>query len=205
MKRSTLILILLALGLGGFVYFLEIKNATQQEETKEQKQQIFSFAADDIQSLTVTTKDINLNLERSNKPEEPKWLIKSPISEPANDAIVSYLLDLLVKGKSDKNLSTQVSQLQEFGLDKPQATIDIKLKNQQTHQLILGNTNFNKSFLYAQIDPNTQQNGKINLLLVSPDFSNAVNRQLSEWKQIENKSESQPLPSLTLPTPTNSK
>jgi Domain of unknown function (DUF4340) len=205
MKRTTLILILLALGLGGFVYFLEIKNATQQEETKEQKQQIFSFKADDIQSLTVKTKDVTLNLERSNNSEPPKWLIKSPISEPANDAIVSYLLDLLVKGKSEKTLSTPLSQLPEFGLDKPQATIDIQLKNQQTHQLILGKPNFNKSFLYAQIDPNTQQNGNINLLLVSPDFSNAVNRQLSEWKQTENKSESQPLPSLNLPSPTNSK
>jgi Domain of unknown function (DUF4340) len=205
MKRTTLILILLALGLGGFVYFLETKNSTQQEETKEQKQQLFSFAADDIQSLTVKTKDFTLNLERSNQLEPPKWLIKSPISEPANDAIVSYLLDLLVKGKSEKTLSTPLSQLQEFGLDKPQSTIDIKLKNQQTHQLILGKTNFNKTFLYAQTDPNIQQNGNMNLLLVSPDFSNAVNRQLSEWKQNGNNLESQPLPLLPLPTPTNSK
>ncbi|MBD2626086.1 DUF4340 domain-containing protein [Trichormus variabilis] len=205
MKRSTLILILLALGLGGFVYFFETKNSTQQEETKEQKQQLFSFAADDIQSLTVKTKDYTLNLERSNKLEAPKWLIKSPISEPANDAIVSYLLDLLVKGKSEKTLSTPLSQLPEFGLDKPQSTIDIKLKNQQTHQLSLGKSNFNKSFLYAQTDPNIQENGKMNLLLVSPDFSNAVNRELSEWKQNANNLESQPLPLLPLPTPTNSK
>lgn len=205
MKRSTLILILLALGLGGFVYFFETKNSTQQEETKEQKQQLFSFAADDIQSLTVKTKDFTLNLERSNKLEPPKWLIKSPISEPANDAIVSYLLDLLVKGKSEKTLSTPLSQLPEYGLDKPQSTIDIKLKNQQTHQLNLGKTNFNKSFLYAQTDPNIQENGKMNLLLVSPDFSNAVNRELSEWKQNANNLESQPLPLLPLPTPTNSK
>ncbi|MBD2569587.1 DUF4340 domain-containing protein [Anabaena lutea] len=205
MKRSTLILILLALGLGGFVYFFETKNSTQQEETKEQKQQLFSFAADDIQSLTVKTKDYTLNLEHSNKLEPPKWLIKSPISEPANDAIVSYLLDLLVKGKSEKTLSTPLSQLPEFGLDKPQSTIDIKLKNQQTHQLSLGKSNFNKSFLYAQTDPNIQENGKMNLLLVSPDFINAVNRELSEWKQNANNLESQPLPLLPLPTPTNSK
>jgi superfamily II DNA helicase RecQ len=201
MKRTTLILIFLALVLGGFVYFHEIKGAIQQEEVKENKQQIFSFTDDDVQSLTVKTKDITLNLESSGKSESPKWLIKSPISEPANDAIVSYLMDLLTKGKSEKTLSTPLNQLSEYGLDKPQTTIDIKLKNQQSHQLIIGKPNFNNSFLYAQIDPTDKINDNVNVLVVSKDFANAVNRELSEWKNIE----SQPLPGLPEPTPTNTK
>ena len=152
LPRTTLILILLALGLGGFVYFYEIKGATQREEIKDKKQQIFSFAADDVQSLTVKTKKLTLNLERNTQSSNPKWLIKSPVSEPANDAIVSYLMDLLVKGKSDRTLSTPANQLGEFGLDQPQATINITLKNQKTHQLILGKSDFNNRFLYAQAD-----------------------------------------------------
>ncbi|MBD2293445.1 DUF4340 domain-containing protein [Anabaena sphaerica FACHB-251] len=211
MKRTTLILILLALGLGGFVYFHEIRGSTQREEVKKNQQQIFSFSADDVQSLSVKTKDTTLNLERSGKPEPPKWVIKSPISEPANDAIISYLMDLLVKGKSEKTVSTPPNQLSEFGLDQPQATIDIQLKNQQNHKLILGKPNFNNSFLYAQVDPNDTNNGNnqenTQVLLVSKDFANAVNRELSEWKEAgkeagEN-SQSQPLPGLPEPTPTN--
>ncbi|MEA5553083.1 DUF4340 domain-containing protein [Anabaena cylindrica UHCC 0172] len=205
MKRTTLILILLALGLGGFVYLYEIKGATQREEVKENKQQIFAFTAEDIQSLTVKTKDITLNLERNDKSELPKWLIKSPISEPANDAIVAYLLDLLVKGKSEKTLSISTSQLSEFGLEQSQTTIEIKLKNQQSHQLIIGKPNFNNSFLYAQADPTNQTNDSINILLVSKDFLNAVNRELSEWKEAGKSSESQPLPGLPEELPTNSK
>src|SRR4051812_3572386 len=102
LPRTTLILILLALGLGGFVYFSEIRGATVREETKEENKQIFSFAADDVQSLTVKTKKLTLNLERSPESSNSKWVIKSPVSGPANDAIVSYLMDLLVKGKSDR-------------------------------------------------------------------------------------------------------
>ncbi|AFZ59972.1 DUF4340 domain-containing protein [Anabaena cylindrica FACHB-243] len=196
MKRTTLILILLALGLGGFVYLYEIKGATQREEVQENKQQIFTFTADDVQSLTVKTKDITLNLERNDKPESPKWLIKSPISEPANDAIVAYLLDLLVKGTSEKTLSIPNNQRSEFGLEKSPTNIEIKLKNQQSHQLIIGKLNFNNSFLYAQVNPTNQTNDNINILLVSKDFLNAVNREISEWKQVENSSESQPLPGL---------
>ncbi|MBN3885775.1 MAG: DUF4340 domain-containing protein [Nostoc sp. JL34] len=205
LPRTTLILILLALGLGGFVYFSEIQGATVREENKEQKQQIFSFREDDVQSLTVKTKKLTLNLERNRESSNPKWLIKSPISEPANDAIVSYLMDLLVKGNSERTLSTPAKDLTEFALDQPQVTINITLKNRQNHQLILGKSNFNGSFLYALTDSATKPNENINVLLVSTDFANAVNRELSEWKQpVDN---SQKLPPLIIPkpSPTNSK
>ncbi|MEH2164012.1 MAG: DUF4340 domain-containing protein [Nostoc sp.] len=206
LPRTTLILILLALGLGGFVYFSEIRGVAVREETKEQKQKIFSFAEDDVQSLTVKTKKLTLNLERNHEFSNPKWLIKSPISRPANDAIVSYLMDLLVKGNSDQTLSTPAKELGQFALDQPPATINITLKNRQSHQLILGKSNFNGRFLYAQTYPTAKTDGNINVLLVSTDFANAVNRDLSEWQQpVDN---SQKLPSsLTIPkpSPTNSK
>ncbi|MBD2436056.1 DUF4340 domain-containing protein [Nostoc sp. FACHB-110] len=205
LPRTTLILVLLALGLGGFVYFHEIKGATQPEEAKDKQQQIFAFTEADVQSLTVQTKNNTLVLERNNQSSNPKWLLKSPVSQPANDAIVYYLMDLLVKGKSDRILSTPANQLGEFGLDQPQATIKINLKNQKTHQLVLGKSDFNNRFVYAQADSATQPNGNINVLLVSTDFQNAVNRELSEWQQTPNNSQSTPLPSLTLPTPTNTK
>ncbi|MEH2247085.1 DUF4340 domain-containing protein [Nostoc sp.] len=205
LPRTTLILILLALGLGGFVYFHEIRGATVREEIKEQKQQIFSFAADDVQSLTVKTKKLTLNLERNPESSNPKWLIKSLISGPANDAIVSYLMDLLVKGKSERTLSTPVKELGEFALDQPQATINITLKNRQSHQLILGKSNFNGRFLYAEADPAAKTDGNINVLLVSTDFANAVNRELSEWKQPVDNSQKLPGLSTPLPTPTNGK
>jgi hypothetical protein len=204
LPRTTLILVLLVLGLGGFVYFYEIKGATQREEVKEKQQQIFSFAEDDIQALTVQTKSNTVVLERNNQ-SNPKWLLKSPVSQPANDAIVAYLTDLLVKGKSNNTLSIPANQLGEFGLDQPQATIKLNLKNQKTHQLVLGKSDFNNRFIYAQADSATQPNGNLNVLLVSTDFQNAVNRELSEWQQPANNSQSTPLPSLTLPTPTNTK
>ncbi|MDZ8095379.1 MAG: DUF4340 domain-containing protein [Nostoc sp. DedQUE05] len=212
LPRTTLILILLALGLGGFVYFHEIRGATVREEIKEQKQKIFSFGEDDVQSLTVKTKKLTLNLERNpESSSKPKWLIKSPISGPANDAIVSYLMDLLVKGNSDayggklRTLSTPAKQLGEFALDPPQATINITLKNRQSHQLSLGKSNFNGRLLYAQADPAAKPDGNINVLLVSTDFANAVNRELSEWEQPVDNSQKLPGLSTPLPTPTNSK
>lgn len=182
LQRTTLILLLLALGLGGFVYFYEIQGATQRQEAKAQGRQIFSFEEDQVQSFTVKTKEQTLLFERGNQSSKPKWLMKAPSQTPASDASVSYLMNLLAKGKSDRAIQVPVAQLQEYGLDQPQATIEVKLKNQTTHQLILGKPDFNRNFLYAQADPAVKSARDVSVLLVSTDFENAVNRPLAEWK-----------------------
>lgn len=198
LQRTTLILILLALALGGFVYFHEIRG--QQEEVNNKKQQIFAFAAEDVQSLTIKTKNNTINLER-NSNGNTKWLLKSPEVAPAKDAVVSYLIDLLVKGKAERTLSVSANQLSEFGLDQPQATIDVKLKNQKRHQMILGKSDFNRRFMYAQINILATKSNT-DVLLVSTDFGNAVNRELSEWKIVADDTK-QPsgLPSIGKPIP----
>ena len=182
LQRTTLILLLLALGLGGFVYFYEIKAATQRQEAKAKQQQIFSFDQEQVQAFTVKTREQTLQFERDNKSGKPSWLLKAPSETPASDASVSYLMNLLVKGKSDRTIQVPVAQLQEYGLAQPQATIEVKLNNQETHQLILGNLDFNRNFLYAQANPPAKPAGNVDVLLVSTDFENAVNRSLSEWK-----------------------
>ena len=99
---------------------------------------------------------------------------------PANEAYVVFLLDQLVKGTSDR---IAIDPRIDYGLTQPQATIDIKLNNGKTHQLILGKPNFNKSSLYALADPTAPANPSPQVILVSNNFENAVNRPLSEWKQ----------------------
>ena len=182
LQKTTLVLILLALGIGSFVYFYEIQGATQRKEVKDKEQQIFAFEASDVQSLTVKTKNLAIKIESGDKSSKTKWLIKSPTVTPVSDAVMSYLINTLVKGKVERTLSIPNNQLGEFGLDQPQATINVKLKNQKTHQLVLGKSDFNHRFLYAQADP-VATNGNTNVLLVSTDLENAVNRKLSEWQE----------------------
>ena len=181
LQRTTLILLFLALGLGGFVYFNEVQNTTQQQEAKA-KQQIFSFEAEQVQSFKVKTKEQTLLFEREQKAGKSIWQMLVPTNTLASDASISYLMDLIVKGKINRTIEVAPTQLQEYGLAQPQAPIEFKLRNQQTHQLILGKPYFNRNFLYAQADPPAKLTGKVNVILVSPDFENAVNRQLSEWK-----------------------
>jgi hypothetical protein len=80
-------------------------------------------------------------------------------------------------------MTNPAKQRQDFGLDEPVGTVEVKLKNQQTHRLILGKPDFNQSFLYAQANPPENRLEAIEVLLVPTDLENAVDRPLLEWKK----------------------
>lgn len=178
-KLSTLILLLVALSLGGVVYFFEVRGAPQREAAQAEKQQLFTFTEDQVQAFTVKTRQQTLSFQRSS---QRTWQMQTPTQTPANDASVAYLLNLLATGTSDRTLTVPVNRQGEFGFDQPLATVDLKLNNNQTHRLILGKPNFNRNFLYAQADPPGTPNQDLNVLLVSMNFENAVTRPLPDWQ-----------------------
>ena len=112
---------------------------------------------------------------------------------PASDASVAYLLNLVTSAKFDRKITMTEpqKQRQEYGLDVPLATVEVRLKNQQSHRLVLGKPDFNKSFLYAQVDPPADVSKALDVVLVPADFQNAVDRPVSEWKKEESKPKSE--------------
>jgi hypothetical protein len=111
----------------------------------------------------------------------------------ASDASVAYLLNLVTSAKFDRKITMNEpqKQRQEYGLDAPLATVEVRLKNQQSHRLVLGKPDFNKSFLYAQVDPPGDVSKALDVVLVPADFENAVDRPVSEWKKEESNPKSE--------------
>jgi hypothetical protein len=202
LQRTTLFLLLLAILLGGFVYFYEFQWKSEQEQVKKKEQQLFSFKEEDVKILKITTPSETIILERSPESASTKWLMKSPDTVAANDGTVAYLLNLLETENSDRTLTTPASQLAEFGLKQPQATIDITLNDGKTQKLVLGKPNFENRLVYAQKEFANKPDGNIEVILVSKNFENAIKRSLSEWKAVDN-SQKSPSPSPEA-TPTNS-
>jgi hypothetical protein len=183
LQKTTWVLLIVALFLGGFVYFYEIVGTPQREAAKEAEKQLFSFEEDEIQRVNIYIGEDSLKFERVSEPE-PGWQMTEPKDVPASDPSVAFLLNLLVEGKSDRTIpNVSPETLKEYGLDKPQAMVTVRLKNGETHEIILGKPDFNNSFLYAQIDPFSDKSQQSNVFLVPMDFEYAVNRPLSEWEQ----------------------
>ncbi|XGB39642.1 MAG: DUF4340 domain-containing protein [Cyanobacteria bacterium LVE1205-1] len=105
-----------------------------------------------------------------------------PQPGPANDGTVDYLLRLLTTTQRDRTLTIPSEQKAEFGLAQPKAVLDLTLANQKTHRLVLGNSDFNQTTLYALIDPSQTAEKMITVVLLPMSFSTAVVRPLMDWQ-----------------------
>jgi hypothetical protein len=110
------------------------------------------------------------------------WRMTMPHQNPANEASIAYLLSLMATAKSEKTLKEATSKQTEFGFDQPLAIVEVTLKNQQTQRLVLGKPDFNRAFLYAQVNPPEKPGAELSVLLVPMEFENAVKRPLTEWE-----------------------
>lgn len=196
LQKTTWVLVTIAILLGGFVYFKEMQGTTQSGEVKSESKQLFDFQEKDVQALTIETKNETLKFEKTARETNP-WQMKQPENVQANDAVVAFLLNLLVEGKSDRTFKISEPQKKDYGLDKPLATINLQLKNGTKHQLVLGNPDFEARSLYAQIDPSLKSDRNLQVILVPQDFQYAIERDLSEWKQPE----TTPQKPVTVPSP----
>lgn len=192
LKRATWILLTTALVLGGFVYLNEIEGSRQRAAQKEETQRVFVLSEEKIERFTIERDRQILQFERTSNPDRP-WQMKRPEDIPASEPAVSFLLNLLARGKraslrgSEQERAFTIAQkeLAQYGLDKPLATVTIFLKEQvQPHKLVLGKPSFDEKYLYALIDPPVGAVPELAVALVPVDFKYAVERDLQEWKEI---------------------
>jgi hypothetical protein len=130
----------------------------------------------------------------TSPPPSPETTPQVEENVPAENAAVAYLTNLLEAGQSQRTIimSEPAKQIPEYGLNEPIATIEIKLKNGEKHRLLLGKPEANQNFLYAQVDPPENQAESVEVLIVSTDFENAVDRPVADWKQKEKPAEEKP-------------
>lgn len=250
LQRMPLILVAIAIGLGGVVYLQDWQKQSAQEATQAKSQPLFEFKEGDIQAFTLKTDEQTLvfvkvpanqvkakskanqrnsqdnaksetaavtkaSAQLSPKPDPSQnpapapspsqgpqvWQMQTPKKTLANDASVAFLLNLVTTSNSQKSFTAPINQLAEYGLDKPVATIDVILQDQKKHRLVLGTPDFNRSAMYAQIDPADKADKAATIHLVSLDFENAVQRPLPEWQDQPAPTPQKPQAKPTLPPP----
>lgn len=188
LQKTTIILIILTLGLGTFIYLTQIQGSTIEEvvknEEKNPQKTVFSFTKEDIKKLEIELEKTTLEFEKSKQTILP-WEMIKPEKVKANDASLSFLINLFIDSKINQSFNVTEDQLKDYGLDNPQAKIYIELENQEKHQLNLGKSNFDDTLIYAQIDGHKQEDNNKEIVLISKSFQYAVDRELNDWKQLE--------------------
>jgi hypothetical protein len=185
--RTPLILMAAASTLAGVVYFVEFhrlatglttsSQTTMNPATATSSVGLFDFQERDIQGLSIKTVATTVVLEK-----EKNWMVRSPLpTAPADEAVVAFLTSLLFSPR-ERVVQVPATRRSEFGLDQPLATIEITTVNQQRHSLILGRLNFDRTGLYALVDPSVDPNADLSIMVVPTSFESAVIRNESEWR-----------------------
>lgn len=145
--RTLLVLLVLVLGLGAFIWFYERK-LPSSEEREEQSRKVLALEKDDVRAVTLETTAGTVHLERVDPPAPPKaapddeeekkkdegedgdpaeplveseWRMTKPFTARAELMAVDRLLDDLTALEKSRTLEDVAPA--DVGLDKPRATV----------------------------------------------------------------------------------
>ena len=132
--RKTAILFVLALALGAYVYFYEIKGGEERQKEKEISEKLFRVHKDSVQSIVIKSLLNNFRFEKT----EDGWLIKKPVLTMADESPINTLLRSLTTAKKTRTIAIKPSELKDYGLAQRAMTIVITTKSGERDSVRLG-------------------------------------------------------------------
>lgn len=174
MKRSTLILLLLAIALGGAVYYVmqQDKKLGTSRDSEETSKPAFKFKSDDIVAISITRAGQTTHLEN----QSGKWQITSPINTEADGSSIDAIIGDLTNATVERTLVMTDSLQRGSGLSNPAITVEVKLKNGEQHKVALGRQDPTATAAYALIDQNKD------VALLSPSLLTSANKSLNDLR-----------------------
>lgn len=151
-RKSTLIVIVIALLAVGGVFYYQKKHAAPAVSTDTSKP-VFSIQAADIQSIALQHMPASgpaIQMTRTGD----GWNIAQPVAMPADASSVQGIADGLAEASSSQTEPATPDRLKAYGLDSGALSVSFTLKNGTSHKILLGNKDFSGDSVYAMVDSN---------------------------------------------------
>jgi hypothetical protein len=122
-RLKTLILAVLLIALGGYVYFFELSKGDKGKSEK-----LLDFKQDEAAAIDLTYPNRAIQIQ---KDPSGKWKLTQPLRADADDSIVGSLLAALAASDIKRTLEKKpaAADLKSFGLEPPAVKVSITLKN----------------------------------------------------------------------------
>ncbi len=173
MKKSTLLILALALIGGALVYYLEIKPGKPRDEEADKSREAFKLTREEIQQITLTRGGQSYAFEFKDN----KWMLTQPVSGAADETAMNSLIGDLVSLKISSDLkAVSADDLKSYGLAEPKVKIDLKLKDGKSHSIQLGGKDFSEANVYAKLD------GGNDAALISSSLLTNADKDLKDWR-----------------------
>jgi hypothetical protein len=159
--RSLLVLLVVALGLGAYIYFVE---SERDPAGTEAKAQAFDVAAADIAELTIRSSS---SATTTLKKTGDTWALVDPVATPADSPTIDSILSSLETMEIERVLEENPASVAQYGLDTPGLQVSFTTTGGAKHQLSVGGTTPTNTGMYARIDDSPR-------LLLVPAFLKAT-------------------------------
>jgi hypothetical protein len=135
---STLILVVVLAGLGAYIYFVDSKKpAAGLDGSSETKEKVFTVEADKINELRITYQGESSLLKK----DASGWKMIEPTPIEADPPEAIGVATALTNVDIVRVIDANATDLEQFGLAKPQITVAFKAEGGVAGTLKLGNKN----------------------------------------------------------------
>lgn len=171
--RGTLILGVLALAMGAYIYFIEIKKTAKDEEIKAASEKIVDLDSAKVKAIKLNNTFGEITLEKN---PQNQWTITSPVKDSADEPTVTGMLSSLTSEKFDQVVSENNADFKTYGLDQPKMSVTLTGANGETKKINLGIDATLPGKLYLQRD------GENRVLFANQAFKLQVDKPLKDLR-----------------------
>ncbi|MEQ1858714.1 MAG: DUF4340 domain-containing protein [Chthoniobacteraceae bacterium] len=148
---QTFVMLLLVVGLGGYVWLFDSRIPTTQERA-EKKDRVFAFDRDKISEIGIKTPESKIDLRKDGA----NWRVEAPVKDRADSGTMSGLLTSVELLRSESTIDNDgkgvtKDQLKEYGLAEPQTKLTLTVDGKQTH-LLFGKDTAIESRVYVMLE-----------------------------------------------------
>lgn len=171
--RSLLVLLVLAAGLGAYIYFVESGRDLTDPETRKEK--VFAIEPGKIEEVELRSVSGDTTTLKKN---DQTWQIVKPVTTAADQYTVSSVVSALETLEMERSLDDAPAAGAQFGLEPARMSVAFKAAGDATeHRLNIGNKTPTGSDLYARIE------GQPKLFLIASHLEDTLNRSTFDLRE----------------------
>jgi hypothetical protein len=171
--KGTLILLLVCVALGSYLYWYEIRGGEKREKAKQAESQVWKLDSKDIQQIELSSPSLHITAVKKNDKE---WILTAPKQYDADSDELNRLANAASNLRREQILEQNVDDFSRFGLAPPQSSLKLKTKEGKEYAIDFGINNPSGNNAYARF-PNQKS-----VLLVTSSAATVFNKKVEELR-----------------------